>query len=308
MRNVWSRGLPVFAALLCAAVVMAPIARAAGGGGGGSMGPSAPMGAPVDPAKSYREGIAALEAQDYRKAASRFRDVLSVAPAEPSVNYLLGLALIGSGDEKAAIKPLEKSVKSPDAPPDAFKQLGLAYLRTNHADKAQALLPQLEQRLAACGATCNEKTRAALTAARDGLTQALAGAPAVAPSMWIPPGEADGRGAYAQAVALIQHERWTDALAQLSVAQTAIGPHPDILNYLGFVSRKLGRYDVAERYYATALAIDPNHLGATEYLGELYLQMGRTAEAHRQLARLDRLCPYGCAQREELARWIVAAN
>jgi hypothetical protein len=45
-----------------------------------------------------------------------------------------------------------------------------------------------------------------------------------------------------------------------------------------------------------------------DYLGELYLQIGRTADARRQLAKLDRLCPYGCAQREELARWIVASN
>lgn len=305
MRGTWIRGVSLLAAV-CAVILVAPVAHAAGGGGGGGMGPSAPMGAPVDPAKSYREGIAALEAQDYRKAAARFRDVLSVAPAEPNVNYLLGVALIGAGDEKAAIKPLEKSTKAADGPPDAFKQLGLAYLRANHADKAQALLPILEKRLAACDAACGDKARAALTAARDGLAQALAGTPAVAPSMWAPPGETDGRRAFAQAVALIQSERWTDALAQLNLAQSAVGPHPDVLNYLGFVSRKLGRFDVAERYYATALAIDPQHLGATEYLGELYLQMGRTADAHRQLAKLDRLCPYGCAQREELARWIVA--
>ena len=77
---------------------------------------------------------------------------------------------------------------------------------------------------------------------------------------------------------------------------------------MGFASRKLGRFDDALAYYGEALAIDPNHLGATEYLGELYIQMADLGRARRQLARLDDLCAYGCAQREELARWIETAS
>jgi tetratricopeptide (TPR) repeat protein len=303
MRERWILGI-----IASALLIASPPALAAGGGGGSSMGSSAPMGSSVDPAKAYRDGIAALEGQDYKGAARHFRDVLSVAPAEPNVNYLLGLALIGSGDEKGAVRPLEKSVKAADAPPDAFKQLGLVHLRANQPDKARGVLETLDRRLAACDAKCGDIARAALQAARDGLDAALSGKPVVAPSTWTPPGEADGRRAYAHAVALIQSERWTDAFDALRVARTAVGPHPDVLNYLGFVSRKMGRFDDAQRFYAAALAIDPDHLGATEYLGELYLQMGRTGDARRQLAKLDRLCPYGCAQREELARWILASN
>ncbi len=99
-----------------------------------------------------------------------------------------------------------------------------------------------------------------------------------------------------------------DGLAALDIAEAAIGPHADILNYKGFASRRLGRYDAALAYYNEALALDPNHLGVNEYLGELYLQMGRVDDARRQLARLDDLCAYGCAQREELARWIDLAS
>ena len=73
---------------------------------------------------------------------------------------------------------------------------------------------------------------------------------------------------------------------------------------MGFASRKLGRFDAALAYYGEALSLDPNHLGATEYLGELYIQMGQVEHARTQLARLDQLCAYGCEQREELARWI----
>ena len=86
-----------------------------------------------------------------------------------------------------------------------------------------------------------------------------------------------------------------------------VGPSPDIFNYMGFASRKLGRYDDALRFYGLALEINPQHLGANEYLGELYLQMGRRDDARRQLALPDRLCPYGCAQGEELAHWMLAS-
>ena len=39
-----------------------------------------------------------------------------------------------------------------------------------------------------------------------------------------------------------------------SARATAFGAHPDILTYLGFANRKLGRFDVAEDYYRQALA------------------------------------------------------
>ena len=94
----------------------------------------------------------------------------------------------------------------------------------------------------------------------------------------------------------------------LQRAYAAVGPHPDVLNYMGFVSRKMGRYEDALAYYGEALRLDPNHLGATEYLGELYIQLGEFDHARAQLARLDQLCAYACAERDELARWIEIAR
>ena len=38
-----------------------------------------------------------------------------------------------------------------------------------------------------------------------------------------------------------------------------------------------------------ALEIDPEHLGAHEYLGELYLMMGKKAKAQELLSRLELL-------------------
>ena len=49
----------------------------------------------------------------------------------------------------------------------------------------------------------------------------------------------------------------------------------DTLNYLGFTTRKLGDYENGEKYYLQGLAINPNHNGINEYLGELYVSTNR---------------------------------
>jgi len=53
-----------------------------------------------------------------------------------------------------------------------------------------------------------------------------------------------------------------------------------------------------------ALAIAPNHRGATEYYGELKVERGDMAGAKKMLAELDRQCAFGCAEAETLRRWI----
>lgn len=60
----------------------------------------------------------------------------------------------------------------------------------------------------------------------------------------------------------------------------------DTLNYLGFTTRKLGDYVNGEKYYLEGLAIDPNHKGINEYLGELYVVTGRIELANERLSVL----------------------
>ena len=57
----------------------------------------------------------------------------------------------------------------------------------------------------------------------------------------------------------------------------------DILNYLGFTSRKLGNYEKGEEYYLLGLKIEPNHKGINEYLGELYVVTNRMDLAKERL-------------------------
>lgn len=117
-------------------------------------------------------------------------------------------------------------------------------------------------------------------------------------------GEDAGAARYRAAVALINQGKYAEAIEDLYLAQAILGPHPDILNYLGYSNRKLGRMAEAQDYYGQALKLDPNHLGANEYLGELYLEIGEIGKAKRRLKRLDNLCAFACAEREALARLI----
>ena len=81
----------------------------------------------------------------------------------------------------------------------------------------------------------------------------------------------------------------------------------DAYNYLGYASRKLGRFDEAKIHYLKALDIDPEHKGANEYLGELYLELNDLAGAEARLEALDDACGiFGCEEYDELEEKIEA--
>ena len=82
----------------------------------------------------------------------------------------------------------------------------------------------------------------------------------------------------------------------------------DVYNLYGFVLRKSGDYRQSLTYYTKALELEPNHKGAREYLGELYVETGNMEKAKEQLAVLTRLCPSGCEEREDLEKAIAAKS
>ena len=71
----------------------------------------------------------------------------------------------------------------------------------------------------------------------------------------------------------------------------------DTLNYLGFTTRKLGDFENGEKYYLQGLAIDPEHIGINEYLGELYVATNRHNLA---VERLDVLKGCKCEEYDQL--------
>jgi Flp pilus assembly protein TadD len=99
--------------------------------------------------------------------------------------------------------------------------------------------------------------------------------------------------------AAIAAQDWEGAVAILRPL-AAEGNSADALNLLAFATRHLGDFDLAASYYRAALGIEPDHRGALEYQGQLFLLQGDREAAERNLARLTDLCG-ACEERETLA-------
>ena len=78
-------------------------------------------------------------------------------------------------------------------------------------------------------------------------------------------------------------KKFSKALKYLLISNKKKPNQPDTLNYLGYTSRKIGNFEIAEKYYLEGLSIAPNHFGINEYLGELYVNTGRIDKAKERL-------------------------
>lgn len=102
----------------------------------------------------------------------------------------------------------------------------------------------------------------------------------------------------------VKDRQWERAVGLLQPYLRANPQDADGHNLLGFSMRKLGRQAESELAYDRALAIDPAHLGAHEYRGELMLTLGRRDRALYHLQMLERLCGLQCEEYLELRRAI----
>ncbi|MEQ8355827.1 MAG: tetratricopeptide repeat protein [Kiloniellaceae bacterium] len=101
-------------------------------------------------------------------------------------------------------------------------------------------------------------------------------------------------GKYAEAIPLLENVVATDK------------KNADAFNYLGYSNRQIGNHDAALTHYHAALALEPRHRGANEYLGELYLILGDLPKAEERLKTLDEACFFGCDEYTELKEAIAA--
>jgi tetratricopeptide (TPR) repeat protein len=232
-----------------------------------------------------------------------------VAPNDANTNLLAGMADAGLNDLKTAVKHYERAVRADSKLVAAQQELAVTYAKLGDTAKAQATLARLKSMDASCNGACKdaEDIKRAIST-----VEAALGQPASAQLKTDPPflfaSAKAGDTAYLQAVSLINEHRYQDAINALQRARTTFGAHPVVLTYIGFANRKLHRYDVAESYYRQALAVAPNHKGATEYYGEMLVERGNMASARRMLAKLDAICTFGCAEAEELRRWVDAKS
>ena len=60
-------------------------------------------------------------------------------------------------------------------------------------------------------------------------------------------------------------------------------------------------------HYEQALEINPKHLGALEYQGELYIALGEVEKAKANLTKIDDICWTECSELRELKKAIEQA-
>ena len=98
------------------------------------------------------------------------------------------------------------------------------------------------------------------------------------------------------------NKRYEKALTLLIKSNEKKPNKADTLNYLGFTTRKLGDYEGGEKYYLQGLALEPNHIGINEYLGELYVVTNRIDLAKERLNILENC---DCEEYDELKKIIA---
>jgi tetratricopeptide (TPR) repeat protein len=99
-----------------------------------------------------------------------------------------------------------------------------------------------------------------------------------------------------------KYEKALDILISLENKQPIGFSKADLYNYLGFATRKKNNpnYEDAEKYYLLALSINANHIGALEYLGELYFETNRLEQAEELLIKLGSVAGKNSVEYKEL--------
>ena len=146
-----------------------------------------------------------------------------------------------------------------------------------------------ESRFEASGETMKITGFLLLVLTLSGLTPALAAG-----------GGGGSESSYAPFQDLIADENYQQAVIDLQEALLTAPDDPDLINLYAFSQRNLNKLDIALENYQKALRIDPEHRGANEYLGELYLLLDQPDKAEERLEVLDGECFFGCEEYDEL--------
>jgi len=94
---------------------------------------------------------------------------------------------------------------------------------------------------------------------------------------------------YSKMIKLIKNEQYAEAVQGLEkiLQNKKYNKDADILNHYAFALRKTNNLTKAEEFYQKALTIEPDHRGALEYIGELYVDTKRMDLANATLKKLE---------------------
>ena len=105
---------------------------------------------------------------------------------------------------------------------------------------------------------------------------------------------------------MIEAQNYNGAIPLLEQVTETQPNNADAWNYLGFAYRSVERYDEAFAAYNKALLINPQHIGANEYMGELYLLTGDVDSAEQMLQVLaSSSCAATCEEHDQLKNKIA---
>lgn len=99
---------------------------------------------------------------------------------------------------------------------------------------------------------------------------------------------------------LLGAKNYRMARVELQKIDKVFRNNADVNNLLGYSSRKLKMYGSSATYYTKALRINPAHLGALEYQGELFVTTKKIAAAKKNLQKLQELCGVDCVEYKDL--------
>ena len=119
---------------------------------------------------------------------------------------------------------------------------------------------------------------------------------------------AEVRAQLASAEGLIRQQNYRDAIQVLNLVVESSPREADAYNLLGFSYRKSKDFNRAERNYKRALRLNPEHKGAIEYYGELFIEADRREKAEGMLAKLETLCPSGCSELDQLRKALAGGQ
>lgn len=137
------------------------------------------------------------------------------------------------------------------------------------------------------------------------LAAAIAWTAASSPSRAVDSGQSSGPVDLTSVRQKIKAKNWQAAIEELKPIVAKVD-NADAYNLYAFSLRNVGDHKSAFTYYGKALDFEPNHKSAREYLGELYVMTGNMGKAREQLAALEKLCPSGCEELDDLRKAIAA--
>jgi tetratricopeptide (TPR) repeat protein len=219
----------------------------------------------------YNLGLAHYRAGQYARAVDVLTRFLGSAPDSAPARRLLGLALVETARDEEAVRHLESSLMAQPNDSGALYALGLAYVRL-HSPKLQVTLERLAALPGAAGLSRLLTGQTLLAAANfAGALEALQAAARIddrLPRLHFSLGVAylrqghndEARRAFERELQQLPRDFWT-------------------LYYLAYLHEAEGKLDLARERLDRALEVEPRSADANALLGKILMKQGQAARA-----------------------------